>query len=689
MRDRTGVVICFVLIVLVLAAMSRVLHNDFVNYDDDRYVYENLHVKNGPTLDNLAWALTTTYASNWHPVTWISHMLDARLYGLNPLGHHLTSLLIHLANTLILFGLLRRMTGSRWASALTAALFGVHPLHVESVAWVSERKDVLCALFWLLATWAYVRYTERPNGRRYAAVLVLFALGLMSKPMIVTFPLTLLLLDYWPLRRREQSSVNSERRARLVLEKTPLFAMSAASCVITYVAQCKGFAVGTLERLPLGERAANAVVSYVVYTAKVFVPYPLAAFYPHPKDTLPALYVIGASVLLVGITLAAWRLRNRPYLLVGWLWYVVTLFPVIGLMQVGWQGMADRYTYVPLVGLFIAVLGSMGVWENGSVSVRNSHTLLLTHPHAVLLTVVSLAAVVAFGVVSWGQCAYWKDSITLFTHALRVTRSSPVAEDNLAVALSNLGKLDEAIIHHRRALGIEPEWADAHFNLGSTYLKAGRSDKAIPEFRAALRVNPRHAQALNNLGAALLVTGHPDEAAACMSEAVRVQPDYYRAYMNLATAFSDLGRWDDALAALRKAVSLDPSSPDARQNLGITLAQTGQPVEAIAEFREALRLQPDWPEAQNNLAYMLASLPDADRSDRAEAVALAEAACRSTKHRNLQFLDTLVRAYAADERFADAARAAREAARVARSNRRAGAVRRLEATARLYDSLTQ
>lgn len=673
---RTELLIYALLTAAVLAVFWQTLGHDFTNYDDVAYVTENSHVRTGLTIPNIEWALAAMHASNWHPITWMSHMLDCTLHGANPRGHHATNLLFHLANTLLLFGLLKRLTGCRWRSAFVAALFAVHPLHVESVAWVAERKDVLSAFFWMLTIWAYVRYTERRDAGRYMLVVLAFTLGLMSKPMLVTLPITLLLLDYWPLGRfgKGISPVTAIR------EKIPLLMLSAASCAVTFAAQREGSAVGRLDQLPLGERTANAASAYITYIIKMAYPTRLAVFYPHPEGKLPMLCVAGAWMLLAGITFVAVRLRNKPYVLFGWLWYLITLVPVIGLVQVGWQAMADRYTYMPLVGLFIAITWgiseSLGDWASRSGRSRS-----------IPLSAVSLAVVVALGVAAWRQAGYWKNSITLFTHALQVTGNNVVAENNLAMALQSEGKTGEAIAHYRTAIRMKPGWEDAHYNLARTFLASGHKDEAIAEFRKALRIYPGDAEALNNLGAALMLKGRVAEAVSLFSEATRLQPDHVRAYMNLGAALSVQGKLPEAAANYRAAVSLDPTIPDAHQNLAITLVRIGDREGAIAEFRAALRLKPNWPDAQNDLAWMLATKPSADQSDYAEAVGLAESACGATHHRELRYLDTLITAYARAGRYADAVQTARQAEELARVTGRTALRKKFAATAQLYGSV--
>jgi hypothetical protein len=451
LHRRRSLVIGLGLLAAIGVVYWPVRHFEFINFDDDVYVWANPEVQNGLTLRGLAWAFTTGHAGNWHPLTWLSHMLDCQLFGVNAGAHHLVNVLFHAANTLLLFGVLKRMTGARWRSALVAALFALHPLHVESVAWVAERKDVLSTCFWLLTLWAYVRYVQKPEihystaalrpltSWNYWLALVFFVCGLMSKPMVVTLPLVLLLLDYWPLNRvagckLPAASSDPERSTLLALvwEKVPFLALAGVSCGLTLWVQQRGGAVASVESLPLGLRTGNAVVAYVRYLGHAFWPGGLAVFYPYQAWSLPT--VVGAGVLLAGVTgVVVWRGRSERHLLVGWLWYLATLIPVIGLVQVGGQSLADRYTYVPLIGMFVLVAWGM--------------PRSLTQPRLGKLAMIAAASAVlcACAVLSWVQVHHWRDSETLFRYALKVTTGSAQAHNNLGVALAAQGKLAEAV----------------------------------------------------------------------------------------------------------------------------------------------------------------------------------------------------------------------------------------------------
>jgi tetratricopeptide (TPR) repeat protein len=500
------IILCLVLAAVNLALYGQLQDHEFIHYDDYEYVVENPHLRCGLTLRGITWALTTGYAGNWHPLTWLSHMLDCQLYGLNPKGHHLSSLLLHIINTLLLFLVLKRMTGALWRSAFAAALFAFHPLHVESVAWVSERKDVLSTLFWMMTLWAYVRYVERPAIGRYMLSLLFFFLGLTAKPMLVTLPFVLLLMDYWPLARfqfgtlKEGESLRAggtpvdthpwRIAGRLLWEKVPFLVLAASSSVVTFLVQREW---GTMPSLiPLKIRAANALYSYALYMGKMIWPQNLAVFYPHPGNTLTLWQWGGAALLLASISLlAVMAARQIPYLIMGWLWYLGTLVPVIGFIQVGSQAMADRYTYVPLIGLFVII--SWGV-----------HRLAGKSP--LLKGIVSVFAIFAMTglfVSTMRQVSTWKDGKTLFEHALAVTSRNVLAHNNLGNALAREGKQEEAAYHFAEALRFSPHDATAHNNLGNALVELGRIEEAVAHYTEALRIRPDFKEARDNLLRAL------------------------------------------------------------------------------------------------------------------------------------------------------------------------------------------
>ena len=591
-RHRAALVaaICAILVVVSFVAFWSVISNAFVTYDDDVYVTGNARVQQGITLDNAKWAFTTTYFGFYYPVTWLSHMLDCQLYGLDAGKHHLTSLGIHALNAVLLFILLLRMTGALWRSALVAGLFALHPLHVESVAWIAERKDVLSTLFWMLAVLAWVRYVKTKSWHRYVFVLVLFAVGLMAKSMLVTLPFLLLLLDYWPLGRLTLERGRRSALGGLLLEKAPLFAMSAVSCVVTLVAQRSAGAVQPLEDFPITERFANAALTYVSYLAKTVWPASLAVFYPHPHVGLFAWRVCGSVLLLAGITaFALMAAKKVPYVAVGWLWYLGALVPVIGLVQVGVQASADRYTYVPLVGIFIVIAWGLSDLCVGSRAVRHA------------LAVLACACLVVFLFVTRTQVKCWKDSTALFEHALAVTSDNYLAHYNLGLLLQNEGRRDEAISHYEKAVRIKPDYYKAHDNLGNVLADAGNNDAAIEQYEDALRISPSSANVLNNLGVLLTKLNRLPEAIESLQRAVEIRPDFAVAHNNLGVAFGKDNRVPEAIEHFQRATKINPDYAWAHANLGLSLAREKHYSEAREHFQEALRIDPSLNLARDNL----------------------------------------------------------------------------------------
>jgi len=565
--------VVLVIVAAVLAIYSRTAHHEFIELDDDKYVYENAHVKGGLTLDGLRWAFTTGHASNWHPVTWLSHMLDCELFGPDPGRHHLVNVLLHAGNAVLLFLVLSRFTGAVWKSAFAALFFAVHPLRVESVAWIAERKDVLSTFFLLLTLLAYFRYCRRPSAGRYLAVFCLFALGLMAKPMLVTLPPVLLLLDYWPLRRTGRSGVENVSRGagdiprpvagkarlvRLVVEKLPLFALSAASSAVTLAVQKSGGAVGTLEAYPLGTRTANALVSYAAYLLKTVWPARLAVLYPYHPISLFSWKAVSSAAVLAIITLGVVRSARRyPFLFTGWFWYMVTLVPVIGFVKVGVQSMADRYTYIPGMGLGVIV--AWGVPE-AVKRIRRGGGI----PAAVPVTVLCIYAVLARL-----QVARWHDTGALFEHTLAVTADNVMIHDNYGVYLVKRGRYEEGRKHLEAALRLNPEYYESYNNLGIYYARRNELGKAVEMYGEALRLKPDFAKAHNNLGNALSRLGRLDEAAAHIKKALEISPDYPEAHNNLAAVLVRQGRFEEARRHLTEALRLKPDFRTARENLEI------------------------------------------------------------------------------------------------------------------------
>ena len=614
--------VCGFLLLAVVLVFGRTAQYRFVDLDDSGYVYENSHVRAGLTAEGIVWAFTSSHSSNWHPVTWLSHMVDCQFYDLRPCGHHVSNVLLHAATAILLFLVLRRMTGRLWPSAFVAAVFAVHPLRVESVAWVAERKDVLSGLFFMLTLWAYVRYVERPTSwRRYIMVVVFFTLGLMAKPLLVTVPFVLLLLDYWPLGRMEPPATN--RLMRLVIEKIPLLLLSVASCAVTLVAQ--GRAVQPLEFVPLPWRITNALVSYVDYLRQFVCPVGLAALYPHPGNNLPTWQVAVALLVLAGISLAALAGRRRhPYLLVGWLWYLGMLVPVIGLVQVGQQAMADRYTYLTQIGLCVAL--AWGV-PNVAASWPDRRWFLPVSA--------SLVVVILMG-CAWHQTGYWRDSESLWKHTLACTSNNAVAHGNLGLALANRGLIDKAIVEYREAVKIDPANAEAHNNFGVALAEREQVDEAIAHYRRALEVNPDFAWAHNNLGVALAKRGLIDEAIAHYRQAIRTEPDNAQAHNNLAAALVMCGRIDEAIDQLREALKIKPDYSNARQNLGSIESARETFLKWLGKRRDLLQSRPNDVALLNDMAWLLATNPNESIRNGTEAVELAQRAVRVSGAR--QFL---------------------------------------------------
>ncbi len=602
-----------------LLAYGAVVTFDFVNYDDPKYVVNNPHLRHGLTVEGLTWAFTTNRSSNWHPLTWISHMIDYQLYGLAAGGHHLTSLLFHIANTLLLFGILFQMTRAMWRSAIVAALFAWHPLHAESVVWISERKDVLSAFFWLLAMSFYLRYAADPGTRTarpkaaYGLALVCFVLGLLSKPMVVTLPFVLLLLNYWPLRRVSGFRVWSSDFRRPLLETVPFLLLSAASSVVTFLAQRSGGAVISLQRVPISHRVANALISYAIYLRKTIWPDDLAVIYPL-RNSFSAGKLAGATLLLLLISIAAmaWN-RSRPWFLVGWLWFLGTLVPVIGFVQVGRQSMADRYTYLPLVGIFV-----MLVWGVAELAERRPQVKRFLLPAATAATLMLCLA------LTWVQASTWRNSITLFNHALAVTPRNAVALDNLGVALNASGRSDEAMTNYNAALQLEPGEPYILYHKALVLAQQNQTEAAMQLFIAAIRNKPDLAAAHYHLARLLAAQGRLDDAVAEYLACLRFEPDTPDGHYNLANVLMSQGKLAEAAAHYRASLRLDPDSSDAHNNLGAVLVRLGSLDEAVAQFQAVLKLNPNSAEAEDQLGGALQKLGqfEAARAHYAAAVRL-------------------------------------------------------------------
>jgi tetratricopeptide (TPR) repeat protein len=594
------------LIAVIIGVYNQVINFNFVGYDDELYVTKNLHVQKGISLEGLKWAFTTFHSANWHPLTWLSHMLDYELFGLNPAGHHWTNVEFHILNTLLLFFILFRMTGALWKSAFVAALFALHPLHVESVAWVSERKDVLSTFFGLLTIAAYYRYVKKSSATNYLLVFIFLCLGLMVKPILVTIPFVLLLLDFWPLKRfqyksnfllKSETANDDANRSnhRIILEKIPLFIPVAISCILTFLAQQSEGAVKHLYALALKYRVANALVSYTDYILKTIWPHKLGVFYPHPGNTLPSWQIVGAALLIVAACYWAIRATKKyPYIPVGLFWYLGTLVPVIGLVQVGDQALADRYTYIPLIGIFIIV--SWGVPD----------LFKKWHDKKIFL---GISAAILLAALSWKtffQLNSWKNGITLFEHAISVTENNYQAQNNLGTAYEPID-LDKALFHYKAALKIKPEFAMALYNMGTICMKKGRINEAVHHYLKALHIKPDYPAALNNLGEAFVKKGNYDKAVLYFKRALRTDSKKADARMNLANVLFLQAKPDGAISQYKKILQTDSKNADVHYNLAYVLSSQNRIEEAVSQYKKALRIDPEYSKAHYNLGNILLS----------------------------------------------------------------------------------
>lgn len=705
------------LVLLVLAAFEPLRHNAFVAFDDNDYITSNLHVKSGLTWESVKWAFTSRRAANWHPLTWLSHMVDIELFGLNPLGHHLHNLLLHTASTVLLFWLLSKMTGAIWPSAFVAMAFGIHPLRVESVAWASERKDVLSMLFFLLTIAVYLYYIKRPGVLRYSLVMVCFALGLMAKPMLVTLPIVLVLLDIWPLERTQTISRQAIRKSILYLitEKIPMLLLVIASCAVTYTVQKTG---GSVNAISLQTRILNALSSYIAYLGKIFWPRNLAVLYPYPGPNYPLWPSLAALILLIVLSgIAFYCYSRKSWFFTGWFWYVITLVPVIGLIQVGNQSIADRYTYLPSVGILILL-----AWSAAQLSSAWRHQKMIMG---------ILVAIAAAGMLAGtrNQLRYWKDSFSLFEHTLAITQYNPVIHNNLGWALMNQGNETKAFEHIQKALQFSPGFCDANINMATLLLKRKEYDKAmdylhkvlkakpnnfqanyimalsfidlkrydqaaqyllaalkntrdnpdayyymgiildtqnkkteaINAYQQAIQLNPNHYLAINDLGVLKYQHNSLDEAVDYFRRSISIEPNYVQAYSNLALVLQNQNRFQEAVSLNLKALELEPNNPDTWYNLGVCQQAVDNIPGALISYRQVLQFDPNSVTALNNLAWILAASPDDHIRKPAEAVLLADKLERLSHPENSDILDTLAAAYASDRQFKQAIETAQKA----------------------------
>jgi tetratricopeptide (TPR) repeat protein len=610
--------LCGAIVVLIGIVFGQTLSYDFVNYDDKTYVYGNPLVSAGLSIHGLSRALVDTQTNNWHPLTLISHMIDCQLYDLKAGGHHFTNVFLHAIAAVLLFLWLRNITGRFWSSAFVTALFAIHPLRVESVAWIAERKDVLSAVFFFLTLGAYIRYARAKSFGRYLTLSILFACGLMSKPMLVTTPAVLLLIDYWPLNRDQRSEVRGQKSKiriwlHLVAEKLPLFALSAASSIVAFALQVQS--TKSVGQLPFSWRLQNALVTYVTYIWQMFWPANLAVFYPHPDDRLGLWQVALAAGLLIATTWIVFTLRqNRPYLLVGWLWYLIMLLPVIGIVEVGLQGHADRYTYLPQVGLYIAL-----TWLAGDISAS------LRYRKEILATV-EIGAVIVLSACAWKQTTYWRSSETLWTHTLAVTTDNDVALTNLGTSLMERGQLDDALSYFQSALAIRSRSEHSHYNLSLALIH-------------------------DSTGNVLARKGRLNDAIAHFRQAIELRPDFPDAHYNLGTALFQKGDLDGAIAQWRTTLSIHPYDAGAHTSLGNALVQKGLLREAVDHYERALQSDPDSILPLNNLAWVMSTGPDDSLRNNEVAVQLATKANQLSKESNPVFIRTLAAAYAQAGQF--------------------------------------
>ncbi len=610
-RYRSEILVCLFLVITTVAVYCQVQNFDFINYDDNDYVTENQHVQAGWTIEGVGHAFNSKFHLHWHPLTWLSHMTDCQLFGLNPGWHHLSSLFLHLVNTLLLFFVLKLMTGALLRSAFVAALFALHPLHVETVVWIADRKDVLSTFFWMLAMLAYARYSKSPGFCRYILVLIALILGLMAKSMVATLPFVLLLMDYWPLKRSllEQSEGRQSTQnhkplntmyqkllaLRLIWDKAFLLIVVGVDLIVTLSAmqQKTGLNVDASGLSSTKHDITSAVISYVSYIGKMFWPINLAIPYPY-RDVISAWQACGCGSLLIGISfLVFWKRRHYPYLIVGWLWYLITLVPVIGIVHSGPKIMADRYTYIPLIGLFIII--AWGIPD-----------LLRTWRYRRIVLAVSTGIVIiGLMVSSWFQVRHWESSIPLFRHTLDVTVNNYQAYNYLGTTLAKQGEQEEAIKHYYEALRIKPRYAEVHNNLGNSLVKQGEREEAINHYYKALNLKPLYAAAHNNLGKALAEQGKQEGAIKHYYEALHIKPDYALAHNNLGVELAEQGNREEAIKHYNEALRIKPLYAEAHNNLGVELMLQGKHKEALVYFSEGLRIDPNLKAASNNRDYVL------------------------------------------------------------------------------------
>jgi tetratricopeptide (TPR) repeat protein len=592
---KQALIICIVLAVVTIVVYWQVNKFDFVNFDDNIYITDNTHLQSGITLAGIHWAFSTKHADLWNPLVWLSFMFDYQLFGLNAGGYHLTNLILHILSTLLLFRLFNHMTGEIWKSSFVAALFALHPLHVESVAWVSERKDVLSAFFWMLTLYLYVRYAGKPDMKRYLLVLFTFILALISKPMVVTLPVIMILLDYWPLGRFHFRETENKLKGitfgkdhlLLVLEKIPFMILSIAIIIITISGPDNPGKIQYLLRF----RVSNAFVSFITYLEKAFWPHDMAVFYNFPTQ-IPVWQVAGASLLIITVTIFVFITAKRfPSLFVGWFWYAITIAPVIGVIQLSNHPMADRYYYLPSIG--IAVMLAWGV----PVFIKNEKI------RKKILFPAGITFLAMLSVLTWQQCSYWENTVSLFNHALQVTKNNYLAHNNLGVTLLNEGKIAEAICHYNKSINIKPDYINAYINLGNAYTKLGEHQKAFENFNKAITINPNYLNnfnAYNKRGIAYAQQGKYTYAINDFNKAISLKSDYADAYYNRGVTYANMGQYQQAIDNYNESIILQPDYPFAYYNRGVAYTNKGQYQRAVDDYNKAIQLKPDYADAYYN-----------------------------------------------------------------------------------------
>jgi tetratricopeptide (TPR) repeat protein len=657
--------VCLVLAAITFAVFGQTLHDEFINLDDGTYVYDNPVVVHGLTLKTIAWAFSHEDCHLYHPLTMLSLMADDQFHGLRAGGYHLTNVLLHTASVILLFLILRQMTGALWRSAFVAAVFAIHPLRVESVAWVAERKDVLSAFFFMLTLGAYVRYVRQPGSPgRYLMVAAAFVLALLSKPTMVTLPIVLLLLDYWPLHRME-----SRKLSGLILEKIPLLALAVGSCALTVLAAGKG--VATLANVPMLSRLGNALVSTAVYLRQMIWPEGLAVFYPYPPNGQPAWKVWLAGIMLVGLlAVALAQRRKRPWIWVGWLWYLGMLIPMIGIVQVGAFAHADRNTYLPQIGIYVALTWLAAEWRK-----------LQAFPGGLMAGVLA-----GLMLCAWQQTAYWTNSETLWNHALACTARNDTAHNNLGQVFLQKGNMKGAITQYQEALQINPRSVETLLNLGNALCQEGKLDEAITRLQQALVIKPDFADAHDSLGNALRQQEKLDEAIGQFQKAVQIKPDSAEAQDNLGNALCQKGKLDEGISHFQQALQTQPGFAAAHYNLGIALWQKGRMSEAMAHFQAALQSAPGNARIQNKLAWLLATCPTASLRNGKEAVKLASQANELTGGKDPIALRILAAALAEAGRFTEARETAQKAIDLAQASGQEDLARQLNSELQRYET---